>query len=60
MKDEVKSLQKDIGNLYDLVSEMSEYLDKRLTQVESHTFKLDDTVARLTLEVNKLMTTQFL
>jgi len=60
MKDEVKSLQKDIGNLYDLVSEMSEHLDKRLTQVENHTFNLDDTVARLTLEVNKLMTTQFL
>ena len=40
-------------------TEMSnDYLDKRLTQVENHTFDLDDTIARLTLELSKSLDTQ--
>ena len=36
----------------------NDYLDKRLTQVENHTFDLDDNIARLTLELNKSLDTQ--
>ena len=36
----------------------NDYLDKRLTQVENHTFDLDDNIARLTLELGKSLDTQ--